>query len=54
MGDCDRSVNLDFYGSTHISNVGLLAHREPDQVFALTTSRCVLLESILTRLSLGS
>ena len=48
--DCDRSVKLEFRGSTISSDAGLLAYRELDEAFALT----VLADEVLTDLRTGS
>ena len=47
---CDRSVKLEFHGSTISSNGGLLAYRELDEAFALTTMG----DEVLTDLRTGS
>ena len=46
----DRSVKLEFRGSTISSDAGLLAYRELDEAFALT----VLADEVLTDLRTGS
>ena len=48
--DCDRSVKLEFHGSTISSDGGLLAYRELDEAFALT----LMVNDALTDLRTGS
>jgi len=48
--DFDRSVKLEFHGSTISSDGGLLAYRELDEAFALT----VMADDVLTELRTGS
>ena len=47
---CDRSVKLEFHGSTISSDGGLLAYRELNEAFALTT----MTDEVLTNLCAGS
>ena len=48
--DFDRSVKLEFHGSTISNDGGLLAYRQLDEAFALTP----MADAVLTDLRTGS